>query len=150
MLFCTTGLFLIITLVLAKTDWRTGYLPNTLTFLLFVIGMMVNLAHVFIPFEEALFGAVWGFVIVWLINKTCQMLYCQPGAGMGDAKLLAALGAWLGWHTLPYLLLLSAIVTLLYSIGLLQNGKLVKRKIPYGPGLVFAGIIMMLRFWLNQ
>ena len=144
MIFFAILLFLLITSCLALIDWRTGYLPDNLTFPLLITGLAVNAVNIFIPFHDAILGAVAGFLILWIVNGTFQTFYHRPGLGMGDAKLLAALGAWLGWQALPSLLLLSAVMSLLYSLVLLPKGSLIRQRIPYGPGLTIAGMITIL------
>ena len=134
-------LFIASLLMLGLIDWRSGFLPDALTFPLLLTGLACNAAGIVVPWSSAVLGTLSGFCLLWLLGKCCEYMKGQHTIGLGDAKLLAALAAWLGWQSLPYLLLLSAGITLLYGgVTMLLNRRMFNA-IPYGPGLALAGSI---------
>ena len=139
---------LILALVyLAYIDWRTFRLPNAVTLPLIFLGAAFNgvsdmrLATL----TSALLGAFLGFTSLWALNAAYRTLKNRNGIGMGDAKLLAALGAWLGWGALPSVLLIASITGLVGGIIWLKwrNFQL-QQAFPFGPFLAIAGIIELL------
>lgn len=139
---------LILVLVyLAYIDLRTFRLPDAITFPLILCGLMVsgfsNLG--FVSFQDSAIGAVTGYTSLWLLNLLYRLVKKQDGIGMGDAKLLAALGAWFGWYTLPSILLVASLSGLLGGLVWLQWNKQNHRSaFPFGPFLAIAGIIELL------
>jgi len=94
---------------------------------------------------NALLGAIFGFTLLWLGNFFYRKARNQDGIGMGDAKLLAALGAWLGWAALPGILLIASITGVIGGMAYLKWHKQSARQaFPFGPFLAFAGIIELL------
>lgn len=139
---------LILVLVyLAYIDLRTFRLPDVITLPLMLAGLLFNgLSNPsFTSFQDSIMGAVLGYTSLWLLNYLYQSLKKQDGIGMGDAKLLAALGAWLGWFALPGILLIASLAGLIGGLIWLQCNKQHHRAaFPFGPFLVIAGIIEML------
>ncbi len=132
---------------LAYFDLRTFRLPNIITLPLILLGLLFNgLADQgFISFQDAIIGATLGYACLWLLNRLYRVVKKQDGIGMGDAKLLAALGAWLGWLALPSILLMSSLTGLIGGIIWLQWNKQDHRSaFPFGPFLAIAGIIELL------
>lgn len=148
-----TLLILLFTLpltLLTIIDWRSGYLPDELSFTLLVSGLLLNRANILTPFIFALLGAIIGFLLLWGLNLLFKHWRQHDCLGMGDAKLLAAIGAWLGWQSLPYVLLISAGITLVITWMRLGKNTFLTTKIPYGPGLAVAGIVMLLSILANM
>jgi leader peptidase (prepilin peptidase) / N-methyltransferase len=134
-------------LYLAYIDWRTFRLPDVITFPLIALGIVFNLASEdrFATPSSAFIGATLGYVSLWALNIGYHLLKHRNGIGMGDAKLLAALGAWLGWGALPSVLLIASITGFLGGITWLKwNHHKLHQAFPFGPFLAIAGIIELL------
>ncbi len=126
-------------------DADTQLLPDDLTFPLLWAGLLVNLNGTFVPLHEAVVGAAAGYLTLWTIYWAFKLATGKEGMGYGDFKLLAALGAWLGWTMLPTIILLSSVVGALVGIGLIVFAKRGRDKpIPFGPYLAAAGLIALL------
>lgn len=119
-------------LALALIDLRTGLLPDALTVPLVGLGFVIHR-----PLTDALIGAAAGYAALWLVRWLYARLRGREGLGLGDAKLMAAAGAWLGWQALPWVLTLGAALTLVAA--LLQRRELrAETSLPLGPGLAGA------------
>lgn len=141
------SLLILALLYLAFIDWRTFRLPNFMTLPLIVIGITFNWVSdlSFTSPASALLGATLGYGSLWALNTGYRLLKNRNGIGMGDAKLLAALGAWLGWGALPNILLIASITGLLGGIIWLKwNRHKLGNAFPFGPFLAIAGIIELL------
>ncbi|KHJ59323.1 prepilin peptidase, partial [Burkholderia glumae] len=90
-------------------DIKTGYLPDSMTLPLLWAGLVVNLWGSFVDLREAVIGAIAGYLFLWCVFWLFKWLRGIEGIGYGDLKLLAALGAWLGWIALPQILLVAAL-----------------------------------------
>jgi leader peptidase (prepilin peptidase)/N-methyltransferase len=126
-------------------DADTQLLPDDLTLPLLWIGLLVNLNGTFVPLRDAVIGAAAGYLVLWSIYWLFKLATGKEGMGYGDFKLLAALGAWLGWTMLPTIVLLSSLVGALVGISLIvftQHGR--DKPIPFGPYLAVAGMIALL------
>lgn len=134
-------------LALAAIDFRTGFLPDRLTLPLIGGGLAANAAGLFAtPFDAAI-GALAGYLSFRLIGEAFLLLRKKEGLGQGDAKLLAALGAWTGWQALPAIVFLGAAATLfvvLIAMFSASNKAEGNPEIPFGPGLCAAGFAALL------
>ncbi len=120
-------------------------LPDQLTLPLLWGGLLFNLAGGFVPLTDAVIGAMAGYLVLWSLYWAFKLLTGKEGMGYGDFKLLAALGAWLGWQALPIILLLSSLVGAVIGISLIALQKHHQGKpIPFGPYLAIAGWIALL------
>jgi len=131
---------------LSFIDLDTFYLPDNITLPLLWAGLLFNAAGVFTDLHSAIFGAVAGYIALWSVYWIFKLATGKEGMGYGDFKLLAAIGAWLGWKMLPLVILLSSLVGALVGIGLIafaRHGRNVP--IPFGPYLAAAGLIAL--FW---
>ncbi|WP_114654281.1 prepilin peptidase [Polynucleobacter necessarius] len=141
------SLLVLALLYLAYIDWRTFRLPNAITFPLIFLGIAFNSIsdlRLTTP-SAALLGALLGYASLWTLNAGYRLLKNRNGIGMGDAKLLAALGAWLGWGALPSVLLIASITGIVGGLTWLQwRGHQLQQAFPFGPFLVIAGIIELL------
>jgi leader peptidase (prepilin peptidase)/N-methyltransferase len=134
-----------ILLALTMIDFDTQLLPDDLTYPLLWLGLLVNLDGGLVPIKDAVIGAAAGYMILWSIYWLFKLATGKEGMGYGDFKLLAALGAWLGWTMLPTIVLLSSVVGALVGISLILFAKHGRGKpIPFGPYLAAAGMIAML------
>lgn len=131
-------------LALAAIDLDTQFLPDDLTLPLIWLGLAFNLGGAFVPLEEAVIGAMAGYLALWTVYWAFRLATGREGMGMGDFKLLAALGAWLGWQILPLILLLSSLVGAVVGIGMVVLVKHDHRvPIPFGPYLAGGGLIAL-------
>lgn len=139
---------LILSLIfLAYIDFRSFRLPNLLTLPLIALGLGFNCIPELSLTEtsSAFIGAIFGYGSIWILNAGYKTIQGRNGIGMGDAKLLAALGAWLGWGALPSVLLVASFLGLLGGIAFLYwNKRGIHQPFPFGPFLAFAGIIELL------
>ena len=140
------ALFLVWSL-LAMTfiDIDTQLLPDDLTLPLVWAGLLVNLVGGFVSLQEAVIGAAAGYLSLWAVYWVYRLVTGKEGIGYGDFKLLAALGAWLGWMMLPLIVLLSSLLGAVVGIALIvlrrhQRGM----PIPFGPFLAVAGLVALL------
>lgn len=133
-------------LALAVIDLDTTLLPDDLTYPLLWIGLLAALIGVSpVSLADAVAGAMAGYLALWSLYWVFKLLTGKEGMGYGDFKLLAALGAWLGWQYLPLVILLSSLVGLVFAVAMLATGKLQRRQgIPFGPWLAIAGWIALL------
>jgi len=132
-------------LALTFIDVDTQYLPDDLTLPLLWGGLIANLAGLFVPLQEAVAGAIAGYLVLWSIYWLFKLIRGKEGMGYGDFKLLAALGAWLGWQALPMVIILSSLVGAVIGIAMiLLLGRDKNVPIPFGPYLAIAGWIVLL------
>jgi leader peptidase (prepilin peptidase)/N-methyltransferase len=143
-------------IALAFIDLDTRLLPDNLTLPLAWAGLLVNLDGLLVPLGEAVIGAVAGYLVLWSVYHVFKLLTGKEGMGFGDFKLLAALGAWLGWKMLLPILLAASLSGALVGIGLIVfAGHDRSKPIPFGPWLVLGGLIALfwgqdlLHFWLG-
>ena len=141
-------IFLILILAyLAYVDLRTFRLPDVITIPLILAGLCFNSFSSlrFITPQESVFGGLLGYLLLWLLNRLYRYIKKQDGIGMGDAKLLSALGVWLGWVALPSILFLASISGIIGGlIWLKLNKQNHGSPFPFGPFLIFAGIMELL------
>lgn len=142
------GLALLLTwclIALTMIDTDTQLLPDNITLPLVWIGLIANHYGVFTSMEHALWGAVFGYLSLWSVYWAFKLLTGKEGMGHGDFKLLAALGAWLGWQMLPVIILLSSVVGAVIGIAMIAiRGKDKNIPIPFGPYLAIAGWIALI------
>jgi len=131
-------------IALAFIDLDTFYLPDNLTLPLLWTGLVFNLGATFTDLTSAVIGAAAGYLVLWGVFWAYKLATGKEGMGYGDFKLLAAIGAWLGWKMLPLVILLSSFVGAIIGIGLIvlaRRGRNVP--IPFGPYLALAGLIAL-------
>jgi leader peptidase (prepilin peptidase)/N-methyltransferase len=133
-------------------DFDHQIIPDTIVMPLLWIGLSMSLFHpldgaetLFIAPQDAIIGAIAGYLSLWTVYQLFKLITGKEGMGYGDFKLLAALGAWLGWQALPTIILMSAVVGAAVGIALiLFRGRDRQLPIPFGPYLAAAGWIAML------
>ena len=126
-------------IILFCIDLEEYILPDEITLGLMWIGLLLN------PSREFILGAVFGYLMLWLIGKIFLLIRKTDGIGNGDFKLLAALGAWLGFTKLPLLLFFAALIGSILGIALLIGKKLnYHQAIPFGPFLITIGWILLI------
>lgn len=137
-------LFTWMMIALAFIDLDTFFLPDDLTFPLLWAGLLLNIGGLYTDLQSAVIGAAVGYLVLWAVYWTYKLATGKEGMGYGDFKLLAAIGAWLGWKLLPLVILLSSLVGAVIGIGLIvfaRRGRNVP--IPFGPYLAIAGWVAM-------
>jgi leader peptidase (prepilin peptidase)/N-methyltransferase len=147
----TVGALLLIwsLIALAAIDLDTQLLPDAITLPLLWLGLAFNLGTAYVDLSSAVIGAMAGYLALWSVFWLFKLATGKEGMGYGDFKLLAALGAWLGWSMLPTIILLSSVVGAIVGISLIvaaRHGRNVP--IPFGPYLAAAGGIAL--FWGPQ
>lgn len=129
-------------IALTMIDFDTYLLPDDITLPLLWLGLIANSFNAFTDLPSALWGAVAGYLSLWSVYKLFKLLTGKEGMGYGDFKLLAALGAWMGWQMLPQIILLSSLVGAVIGISLIVvRGRDKNIPIPFGPYLAIAGWI---------
>lgn len=133
-------------LALAMIDWDTTLLPDDITLPLLWAGLIAaTLGLTRITLNDAVWGAVAGYLSLWLVYWGFKLTTGKEGMGFGDFKLFAALGAWFGWQALVPIILMASVIgaiigiAMKFSSGLREGGY-----IPFGPFLAGAGLTAML------
>jgi len=132
-------------IALTFIDIDSQLLPDSITLPLLWLGLLLSLFGIFTDTHTSIIGAIAGYMILWSVYQLFKLLTGKEGMGYGDFKLLAVFGAWLGWQTLPMIIILSSLVGAVIGIGMII---FVKRDhaipIPFGPYLAAAGWIALL------
>lgn len=137
-------------IALSLIDLDHKLLPDSLTLPLVWLGLIVALVEIdgspmFADLRSSVIGAAAGYLSLWLVYQLFKLATGKEGMGYGDFKLLAALGAWLGWQLLPLVILLSAAVGSIVGLGLILSGQRSRQaEIPFGPYLAGAGWLALL------
>jgi leader peptidase (prepilin peptidase)/N-methyltransferase len=140
-----TLVFVWLLIAMTFIDYDTQLLPDDLTYPLLWLGLLLNLNGTFVPLQDAVIGAAAGYLALWSVYWLFKLATGKEGMGYGDFKLLAALGAWLGWKMLPTIILLSSVVGAIVGISLIVLARRGRDKpIPFGPYLAAAGLIALL------
>ena len=148
----TTLLFFILSIcfiVIFFIDLKHFIIPNEITYPLMVIGFLKSFdpnlnTNLFPNFLNSLIGGLFGFAIIWLIIFIYKKLRNKEGMGLGDAKLLSAMGFWFGWVSIPFIIFFSSAIALLSVIpDLIKNKKKLSSQIPFGPYLIIGNIIFI-------
>lgn len=136
--------FVAVLITLSGIDWDTTLLPDSLTLGLLWGGLVAALLGWTLPIPTALWGAVFGYLSLWSVYWVFKLTTGKDGMGAGDFKLLAALGAWLGWQMLLPIVLAASLIGAIVGIGLKLTGGLHEgRYVPFGPFLAGAGLVVM-------
>ncbi|MCX7147891.1 MAG: A24 family peptidase [Rhodocyclales bacterium] len=137
--------FIAALIALTGIDFDTQLLPDDITLPLLWLGLALNAFSVYTDLKSAVIGAIAGYLSLWCVYWVFKLFTGKEGMGYGDFKLLAALGAWLGWQMLPLAILLSSFVGAVVGIALMafaRHGRNVP--IPFGPYLAAAGAIALI------
>ena len=146
----TTLLLIILSIffiIIFFIDLKHFIIPNELTFPLIFIGFVKsfepNLNQTIFPnYINSLIGGVFGYLIIWLIIFFYKKVRNKEGMGLGDAKLMAVVGFWFGWASIPFTIFISSFVALIFSIpSLIKKNKNMATQIPFGPYIIIGCII---------
>ncbi len=142
----TTAFALVFTWILvaaAFIDADTTLLPDDLTLPLLWLGLLAALMGYTVPLRDAVLGAMAGYLSLWTLYWAFKLATGKEGMGYGDFKLLAALGAWMGWKMLIPIALIASVVGIVFALALL-GARVRDKHIPFGPYLCAAGFIALL------
>jgi len=149
----TTLLFFILSIffvIIFFIDLKHFIIPNELTFPLMAIGLFKSFnpnlnQYLFPNFLNSVIGGVAGYLIIWMIIFIYKRLRNKEGMGLGDAKLLSAIGFWFGWISIPFILFFSSFIALVLAIPSLMNkSKNLSSQIPFGPYLILGCVLYLL------
>ena len=145
LLFILSICFIIIFFI----DLQHFIIPNEITYPLMIIGFLksfdpnLNL-HLFPNFINSLIGGIFGFTIIWLIIFIYKKLRNKDGMGLGDAKLLSAIGFWFGWVSIPFIIFFSSANALISVVpDLIKKKKQLSSQIPFGPYLIIGNLVFL-------
>ena len=137
--------FVAVLVAASAIDWDTTLLPDDLTLPLLWAGLVVSALGWNLPLVDALWGAVAGYLSLWSVYWFFKLATGKEGMGHGDFKLLAALGAWLGWPMVLPIILGSSVIGAVVGIGMKVSGQLREGVyVPFGPFLAGAGLVVAL------
>ena len=148
----TTLLFFILSIsfvIIFFIDFKHFIIPNELTYPLMIIGLLKsfdpNLNTILFPdLINSLIGGFFGYTIIWLIIFIYKKIRNKEGMGLGDAKLLSAIGFWFGWTSIPFIIFFSSIAALISVIpDLIMNKKKLTSQIPFGPFIIIGTLIFL-------
>tara|TARA_E500000331_G_scaffold317191_1_gene328399 strand:- start:1775 stop:2317 length:543 start_codon:yes stop_codon:yes gene_type:complete len=131
-------------IALSVIDFDTKLLPDDITLPFLWLGLSVNLFGVFVSFHSAFIGACAGYLSLWSIYQVFRVVTGKEGMGYGDFKLLALLGAWLGWQPLLLVVILSSFAGVIGAGVLILLGRGRSNPIPFGPYLAIAGWVTLI------
>jgi leader peptidase (prepilin peptidase)/N-methyltransferase len=132
-------------ITLTFIDYDHQLLPDNITLPLLWLGLVFNVAGVYVSLDSAVVGALAGYLSLWGVYQLFKLITGREGMGYGDFKLFAALGAWLGWQLLPLIILLASFLGAIIGIGgILLRGRDRTVPIPFGPFLCLAGWVALL------
>ena len=151
----TTLLFFILSicfLIIFFIDLKHYIIPNALTFPLMIIGFAKSFdpnlnINLFPNYLNSLIGGILGYLVIWLIILFYKKIKDKEGMGLGDAKLLSAIGFWFGWVSIPFIIFLSSVIALIIvTPSLINKSKEMSSQIPFGPYLVIGCMLYLLLF----
>ncbi|WP_235173561.1 prepilin peptidase [Rahnella perminowiae] len=128
-------------LALSLIDLATYLLPDRLTLPLLWAGLLIHSVSGNVSLQDSVYGAAAGYIALWTLYWGVKLVSGKDGMGYGDFKLLAALGAWVGWQMLPCLCILAALTGIVFALIRVVFYKL-SGQIPFGPCLALAGALV--------
>ena len=149
----TTLLLLILTVffvIIFFIDLKHFIIPNELTFPLMLIGFIKSFdpflnQSLFPNFLNSLIGGLVGYVIIWLIIFLYKKIRNKEGMGLGDAKLLSAIGFWFGWASIPIVIFFSSLIAIIYvTPSLIKKSRNLSAEIPFGPYLIIGCVVFII------
>ncbi|CAB3763535.1 Type 4 prepilin-like proteins leader peptide-processing enzyme [Paraburkholderia humisilvae] len=131
-------------LAMSAIDIDTHLLPDSLTLPLLWAGLILNFGGLFASLHDAVLGAVGGYLALWCVHWVFKLIRGVEGMGYGDFKLLAALGAWLGWAALPQIILIAAVAGAVVGLVATWRGRMrFEEPLPFGPFLAAGGALTL-------
>lgn len=145
LIFLGAGIFGLTLLTLTIIDFRHHLLPDNITLPLLWLGLIFNIFGTFTTLQSAVIGAITGYLILWTVYQIFKIITKKEGMGFGDFKLLAAIGAWLGWNQLPFVIFSSSVLGCITGIILIIRGQHKDTPFAFGPYLALSAILAL--FW---
>jgi leader peptidase (prepilin peptidase)/N-methyltransferase len=131
-------------LAMSAIDIDTHLLPDSMTLPLLWAGIIVNFNGMFTNLHDAVLGAIFGYLVLWVVHWLFLLVRGVEGMGYGDFKLLAALGAWLGWAALPQIVLIAAVTGAVIGLLATWRGRMrFEEPLPFGPFLAAGGALTL-------
>lgn len=131
-------------LAMSAIDIDTHLLPDSTTLPLLWAGLIVNFNGMFTNLHDAVLGAIFGYLVLWAVHWLFRLVRGVEGMGYGDFKLLAALGAWLGWAALPQIVLIAAVAGAVVGLLATWLGRMrFEEPLPFGPFLAAGGALTL-------
>nr|WKF57380.1 Type 4 prepilin-like proteins leader peptide-processing enzyme [Paraburkholderia busanensis] len=131
-------------LAMSAIDIDTHLLPDSMTLPLLWAGLIVNFDGMFASLHDAVLGAIFGYLVLWVVHWLFKLVRGVEGMGYGDFKLLAALGAWFGWAALPQIVLIAAVSGAVVGLAATWLGRMrFQEPLPFGPFLAAGGAITL-------
>jgi leader peptidase (prepilin peptidase)/N-methyltransferase len=131
-------------LAMSAIDIDTHLLPDSMTLPLLWAGIIVNFNGMFVSLHDAVLGAIFGYLVLWVLYWLFRLVRGVEGMGYGDFKLLAALGAWLGWAALPQIVLIAAVTGAVVGLAATWRGRMrFEEPLPFGPFLAAGGALTL-------
>ncbi|MFM0397081.1 prepilin peptidase [Paraburkholderia phytofirmans] len=131
-------------LAMSAIDIDTHLLPDSMTLPLLWAGIIVNFNGMFTNLHDAVLGAIFGYLVLWVVHWVFLLIRGVEGMGHGDFKLLAALGAWLGWAALPQIVLIAAVSGAVVGLLATWRGRMrFEEPLPFGPFLAAGGALTL-------
>jgi leader peptidase (prepilin peptidase)/N-methyltransferase len=131
-------------LAMSAIDIDTHLLPDSMTLPLLWAGLIVNFNGMFASLHDAVLGAIFGYLVLWAVHWLFRLVRGVEGMGYGDFKLLAALGAWLGWAALPQIVLIAAVTGAVVGLAATWRGRMrFEEPLPFGPFLAAGGALTL-------
>jgi leader peptidase (prepilin peptidase)/N-methyltransferase len=131
-------------LAMSAIDVDTHLLPDSMTLPLLWAGLIVNFNGMFASLHDAVLGAIFGYLVLWAVHWLFRLVRGIEGMGYGDFKLLAALGAWLGWAALPQIVLIAAVAGAVIGLAATWRGRMrFEEPLPFGPFLAAGGALTL-------
>jgi leader peptidase (prepilin peptidase)/N-methyltransferase len=131
-------------IALSFIDFDHQLLPDRIVYPLLWLGLLVNSQGLLTDLHSALYGAIAGYLVLWLVFQGFRLATGREGMGYGDFKLLSAIGAWIGWQLLPLVILLSSVLgAAIGLLGIVLLGRNRQVPIPFGPYLAMAGLLAL-------
>jgi len=146
----TTLLLIILSIffiIIFFIDLKHFIIPNELTFPLMIIGFIKsfdpNLNQTIFPnYINSILGGFFGYILIWLVIIIYEKIRKQEGMGLGDAKLMSAIGFWFGWTSIPFTIFIASVVALIFVIpSLINKTRKISSQIPFGPYIIIGCII---------
>ena len=146
----TTLLLIILSIffiIIFFIDLKHFIIPNELTFPLMIIGFLKsfdpNLNQTIFPnYINSILGGFFGYILIWLVIIIYEKIRKQEGMGLGDAKLMSAIGFWFGWTSIPFTIFIASVVALIFVIpSLINKTRKISSQIPFGPYIIIGCII---------
>ncbi|CAD6558893.1 prepilin peptidase [Paraburkholderia metrosideri] len=131
-------------LAMSAIDIDTHLLPDSMTLPLLWAGLIFNFNGMFTNLQDAVLGAIFGYLVLWAVHWLFKLVRGVEGMGYGDFKLLAALGAWLGWAALPQIVLIAAVTGAVVGLAATWRGRMrFEEPLPFGPFLAAGGALTL-------